>query len=299
MRAALTFVSLVVLALPAFAHAEVGCVAGDSPGMSPVDVETVVQIVCGQLRRQGVPVSEARGAEGEHWRVNLRPIGRKVILTLQQVGTDGRIRREGELLLNEVEEAPIGAPRLVTAVLEGRDVSSTATVDSLVGDEVRQKKKKDGEHFFGLGLLTVSVPDTDVFAGGGLVLRWAFETPRLGVLADLRFAGGSPRDDEASTVSFGVGGRWFTSAGSWSPFLGLGLQFTGVDVKEKGVFSGSQSGMGAWLEVGFELLRLYESRLGLELRAEPAFFELERSQGTEGPSRKYYLPITFGITYLF
>nr|PZM92347.1 MAG: hypothetical protein DIU72_06860 [Pseudomonadota bacterium] len=304
MRILLTFLFALAFSLPALARADVGCVAGDAAGIDPVDVETVAQIVCSQLRRQGVQVSEARGSEGEHWRVNLRPLGRKVILTLQHVGADGVIRREGELMLNEIEEAPVGAPRLVTSVLEDRDISSTATVATLVGDEVRTQRKKDGEHLFGLGLLTISVPGTDVFAGGGLALRWAFETPNLGVLADLRFAGGSPADDDAGMFGIGVGGRWFTSPGSWSPFVGAGLQYTVLSVTERGKFSGSQNGMGAWLEIGVELLRLYESRLSFELRAEPAFFELEEDddwfeEDDRDPRRRYYVPITFGITYLF
>src|SRR5690606_37857712 len=226
------------------------------------------------------------------------------ILTLQHVGADGVIRREGELMLNEIEEAPVGAPRLVTSVLEDRDISSTATVATLVGDEVRTQRKKDGEHLFGLGLLTISVPGTDVFAGGGLALRWAFETPNLGVLADLGFAGGSPADDDAGMFGIGVGGRWLTSPGRWSPFVGAGLQHTVRSGRERGKFSGSQNGMGAWLEIGVELLRLYESRLSFELRAEPAFFKLEEDddwfeEDDRDPRRRYYVPITFGITYLF
>lgn len=82
--------------------------------------------------------------------MNLRPLGRKVLLSLQYVGQTGAVQREGELLLNEIEETPFGAQRLVTAVLDGRDVSSTATVANLVGDEIRERRKKDGEHFFGL-----------------------------------------------------------------------------------------------------------------------------------------------------
>lgn len=230
--------------------------------------------------------------------MNLRPLGRKVLLSLQYVGQTGAVQREGELLLNEIEETPFGAQRLVTAVLDGRDVSSTATVANLVGDEIRERRKKDGEHFFGLGLMGLAVPGTDMVAGGGLIIRWSFETTGLGILADLRFAGGSPSDDEATMVAIGVGGRWFLSPGSWSPFLGTGLWFGEFNVHEKGEFHGDQSGLGTWLEVGFEVLRLYDSRLSFELRAEPVFYEL-RSSGMEGRNRRYYLPLTFGLTYMF
>lgn len=298
MRSMMSFV--VAMALPVLAEAQVACLAGESSGIDPTDVETVAQIVCSQLRRQGQQVTEATVAQGEHWRVNLRPLGQKVLLSLQHVGENGTIRREGELLLNEIEETPVGAQRLVAAVLEGRDVASTATVDTLVGEEVRVRRKKEGEHFFGLGLMGMAVPGTDMVAGGGLILRWSFETTGFGVLADLRFAGGSPADDDASLFSIGVGGRWFTGHGNWSPFLGAGLAFSQFQVNERGVFHGSQGGLGAWAEVGVEVLRLYESRLSLELRAEPVFYELElEGLRDDRAPRKYYLPVTFGLTYLF
>src|SRR5690606_8758872 len=94
MRRILVFVG--ALALPVLAEAEVACLAGEAPGVDPADVETVAQIVCSQLRRQGEQVREASVAQGEHWRVSLRPLGRKVLLSLQHVGENGAVRREGE-----------------------------------------------------------------------------------------------------------------------------------------------------------------------------------------------------------
>lgn len=236
-------------------------------------------------------------AEGAHWRVNLRPLGRKVLLSLQFVGASGKVEREGELLLNEIEETPTGAQRLVVSVLENRDVATTATVGTLVGEETRSQRKKDGELFFGLGLMGMAVPGTDMVPGGGLILRWSFETTDLGVLFDFRFAGGNPRQDSASMVVLGVGGRWFLGPGNWSPFLGTGLWFGNLQVREIDEFDGEKAGLGGWLEAGIEVLRLYESRLSFELRAEPAFFEL--SDNWFPKKSRYYFPTTFGITYMF
>lgn len=294
----LVLVAALGLGLPAIAASETPCLAGPAPGLDPSDVETVAQLVCSQLRRQGERVSDpVPSAEGAHWRVGLRPLGRKVLLSLQEVGVTGGVRREGELLLNEIEETPVAAQRLVAAVLDGRDPATTATVDTLVGEETRELRKKGGETFFGLGLMGMAVPGTDMVPGGGLIIRWSFETTGFGVLADLRFAGGSPADDQASWVAIGVGGRWFLSPGNWSPFLGTGLSFGNLHVKEKGVFAGSQEGLGTWLELGIEVLRLYESRMSFEVRAEPVFFELLDDQFEK--ASKYYLPLTFGLTYMF
>lgn len=80
------------IAIPALAAAQVPCLAGTAPGLDPADVETAAQLVCSQLRRQGESVSDpVSTAEGTHWRVNLRPLGRKVLLSLQYVGQTGAV----------------------------------------------------------------------------------------------------------------------------------------------------------------------------------------------------------------
>src|SRR5690606_4419321 len=162
--------------------------------------------------------------------------------------------------------------------------------------ETRRYRKRGGETFFGIGFMGMVVPGTDVAPGAGMTFRWSFETADFGVLGDLRFAGGSPGDDSAAFFSAGVGGRWFLVDTNWSPYLGVGLGFTALDVQERGEFNGGLSGLGAWGEVGVEFLRFYETRLSVDLRLEAPLFELENEAETR---RRYYLPVTFGVTYSF
>lgn len=254
--------------------------------------------MCSQLRQQGVHVSDpVYDGEGEQYRIRIRPLGEKIFLSLQHMGAGGELIREREVVLAEIEETPVAAPRLVEAVRTGKEVGQTATVDSLVGEETRQYRKMGGETFFGLGFMGLAVPGTDVVPGAGILLRWSFETQDFGVVGDLRLVGGSPGDDTAVLFGAGVGGRWFLSNGNWSPFLGAGLGWLVLDVDAPGHFNGGQNGLGTWVEVGVETLRFYETRLSLDLRVELPFYELEHHFNSS--DRSYYVPITFGVSYSF
>jgi len=299
--AAAAFANL--LALPAGAAAQAACLIGPHGGIAPEDAETVTSIVCSQLRKNGEqvgdPVVDAGGTEA--WRVSLRPLGEKVFLSLQRIDEDGAVGAESELLLQRIEEVPTAAPRLVQSALTGRPIEETATVNTLVGEETRRYRKRDGESFFGLGFMAMGVPGTDVIGAGGFLARWAFETEDFGVLTDLRVGGGGAGDDSATFFSLGVGGRWFLTDGNVSPFLGVGLGWTALGVEEHAGFDGDEGGAGAWVELGFEALRFYETRLSVDLRAELPFFELDDdSFWSKDPGRRsYYVPITLGVSYLF
>ncbi len=282
-----------LLASPALASAEATCLIGPHPGIHDADAETVAAIVCDNLRKAGVALGEPVEVETlgtETFRVSLRPLGRQLYVSLQRVDAAGAVVRGSELMLHEIEEAPVAAPRLVRAVLEDKPVEQTAAVDNLVGEETRQFRKKDGETLVGLGFLGIAIPGTDVVPGGGFTFRTMYETVDFAVLGDLRLVGGSPSDDSAVFFGLGVGARWFLSDQNWSPFLGAGMGWTALSVDVPGP-NGSGTGLGAWAEVGIEALRFYESRLSIDARVELPMYELERAG--------YYVPITFGATYFW
>ena len=298
--AAAAFAAL--LTLPAAAAADAACLIGPHGGIPPEDAETVASIVCGQLRKQGEqvgdPVIDAGGRDA--WRVAMRPLGEKIFLSLQRIDASGAVGAESEVLLREIEEVPTAAPRLVKSAVTGKPIETTATVESLVGEETRKHRKRDGESFFGLGFMAMGVPGTDVLGAAGLLARWSFETEDFGVLTDLRLGGGGAGDDSANFFSLGVGGRWFLGPGNVSPFLGVGVGWMAVEV-DHSAFKGDQSGAGAWVELGVEALRFYESRLSVDLRAELPFFELHDDGfwDDEPRSSSYYVPVTLGVTYYF
>lgn len=283
---------LATLATPNLAFAQGACLVGAHPAISDADAETATGIVCEQLRKAGVAVGEAtvEAAQAlEVYRVSLRPLGRKVYLTLQRE-QGGTLTGESQLLLQEIEEVPVAAPRVVQALLSDKSVEQTATVNNLVGEEVRHVHKRDGEGFFNLGIAGLAVPNTDVVGGAGFIIGGSYEADDFGAFVEWRIAGGEPQDDQVVSNSFGVGGRWFMTDGNWSPFVTGGLAFSSLSVESPDLNDGTDSGLSAFAGIGVEALRFYHSRFSVDLRSELPFYKV---------ADRYYVPISLGITYGF
>ena len=81
------FVFLALLVVPAVAQADVPavCLSGDHPGIPESDAQTAALLVCDELRKQGIsitdPVYEAP-ASANVYRVVLRRLGEKIIVRL-------------------------------------------------------------------------------------------------------------------------------------------------------------------------------------------------------------------------
>jgi len=302
-----------VIAVPALAPAA-ECVIGTMRGIPAADAETVADIVCDAIRDRGVdvgpPVTEAPGREA--YRIDARTLGSKIFLTVTHEATGGGTLGRGSIDVTTIEEVPVAAPRLAAMVLEKKTAEQTATVSSLVGDETREYKKMGGETLWGIGFSGIAVPGSDVFPGIGLVFRGAFETQDFSVLGDLRITGGDKTGvpDRATLFSANINGRYFFLNGGWTPYVGGGLGWSALDLRV-GEFESSDSGMAGNVEVGFEFLRFYKSRLHVDARVDLPFFQLQQPEGTTwdwrtGEDRvttkaqkKYFTPITFGITYLW
>lgn len=297
MRFPAAALGLALLAAPTLAAAQATCLVGPHPGVPDADAETVAEIVCAQLRKRGEvvgePVAEATPGS-EAFRTSLRPLGRKLYVTVQRIDAAGVVVRESELLLQQIEEVPVAAPRLVESLVDQQPIEQTARVNNLVGEEVRPVRKKDGEALFGMGFVGLAVTGTDVVPGAGFTLRTAYETTDFSVFGDLRLAGGSPRDDTATYFSLGVGGRFFLTDRDWSPFFGVGMGWSALSVRTDR-FDGSNTGLATWGEIGVEALRFYETRLSIDLRAEMPLYELDE----DGGPTAYHVPIAFGVTYLW
>lgn len=311
--AALPLLFATLVALPAHAKGEAACVMGAMRGIPEADAETVAEILCDALRDKGVAVGQPTIERGsrEAFRVDARPLGTKLFLTLTREDSSGAALGKATLDVSAIEEVPVAAPRLAGMVLDGKSASQTATVSTLVGDEARQYQKKGGESLWGLGFAGIAVPGAEVFPGFGLVLRGAFETEDFGVVGDLRFAGGSPSGtvDEAHLFTASINGRYFFLNGGWTPYFGVGLGWSALTVTT-GDFSQDEAGMGANVELGFEFLRLYKSRLSFDFRVDLPFFELRERSWSEWSEwdgeeihhegkKRYVTPLTFGVTYMW
>ena len=321
------FVFLALLVVPAVVQADVPavCLIGDHPGIPESDAQTAALLVCDELRKQGIsvtdPVYEAP-ASANTYRVVLRRLGKKIIVRLSQENPIGTIISEQQLTLANIEEMIPAAPRLVDALVHDKPIDDTVDMETVTEQEARELRKISGESLWHVGIFGTFVPGTDIAAEPGFEYGWSYQTPSYAVGTNFRTSG---RDAVEGTVGTGIqdsepegfaflawsiGGRYFFNKRNISPYVGGGLAIvntsyeTRVRIRERnwpsfvgegeewryydGYESESDTGLGTYAVVGIEALRLTQSRLNLELRIDRPLFKL--------PSQDI-MPITFGISF--
>ncbi len=305
------FVFLVLPVVPAVAQADAPavCLIGDHPGIPESDAQTAAMLVCDELRKQGIsvtdPVYEAP-TSANAYRVVLRRLGEKIFVRLSQEKPIGTIIIERQLTLANIEEMIPAAPRLVDALVHNKPIDDTVDMETVTEQEARELRKISGESLWHIGILGTFIPGTDVAGEPGYEWGWSYQTPSYAVGSEFR-ASGSDGDEDSDSFSFfawSIGGRYFFNKRNISPYVGGGFAIinTSYEAKVKGPvrnqssFSSndweydddSDSGLGAYGVVGIEALRLTESRLKLELRIDRPFFTLDSQD---------IMPITFGISF--
>ncbi len=313
------FVFLFLLVVPAVAQADVPpvCLIGDHPGIPESDAQTAALLVCDELRKQGIsvtdPVYEAP-APANAYRVVLRRLGEKIFVRLSQEEPVGTIISERQLTLANIEEMIPAAPRLVNALVHNKPIDDTVDMETVTEQEARELRKISGESMWNVGILGTFVPGTSIGAEPGVEFGWSYQTPSYAVGTEYRGSGsdGDEESDEFSFFAWSIGGRYFFNKQNISPYVGGGFSIINVSYEEKAEtpkrnqpsFSSddwwydddwgydderhSKSKLGAYGVAGIEALRLTESRLKLELRIDRPFFSLPN---------KDIMPITFGIFF--
>ena len=240
-------------------------------------------------------------AATELYVVDILPLGRTVILRVSYEAPVGRVQDSRSLTLSGLEETPRAAPRIADAIVNGTALEDTATVDSLVQEETRVYKKKHGEFMWGVGIIGTHVPGLDVPVGPGVLISLYYETPNFAVGSEMRMSGGVGEDDQFFFYSWGIGGRYFFLDGNWSPYVGGGLAFDGLVFNktawEEEVDADGAAGMGAYIDVGFEFLRLYGTRLSAHFRVDLPFFDVGSNWFGQGGGASYFVPLSFGVGF--
>ena len=308
------FVFLFLPVVPAVAQADdpAVCLIGDHPGIPESDAQTAALLVCDELRKQGIsvtdPVYEA-SASANAYRVVLRRLGEKIIVRLSQEKPVGTIIAERQLTLANIEEMIPAAPRLVNALVHNKPIDDTVDMETVTEQEARELRKISGESMWNLGILGTFVPGTDIAGEPGYEWGWSYQTPAYAVGTEFRASGsgGDEDSDDFSFFAWSIGGRYFFNKRNISPYVGGGFSIINVSYEAKvktpernrSPFSSdpwgyddydedSDSGLGAYGVAGIEALRLTESRLKLELRIDRPFFSLDSQD---------IMPITFGIFF--
>ncbi len=286
-------------------------------GMIPTsDAMTAAALVCEALRDAGGNVDDhpvpAGGATSTApaYRIDLRPLGRIVILSVAFEAPRGSTQDTRSLRLASIEEVPIAAPRLADSLLTGKPLSETARVDTLVGQETRAYDKEYGELKLGVGVLGFAVPASDVLGGYGVHGQLYYETARYAVGAELRIGGSDASSGDASLAGISLGARYFFGDADITPFVGGGMGILWLDFATKHApvttptyydssyarFEGT--GLAAHADFGVEFLRLHDARFDVLLRVDAPLFQLHDGAGS-GSHDRYALPISLMGSYSF
>ena len=311
-------VLLVLPNVPAVAQADTPavCLIGDHPGIPDSDAQTAALLVCDELHKQGIsvtdPVYEAP-ASADVYRVVLRRLGEKIIVRLSKENPVGTIIIERQIVLANIEEMIPAAPRLVDALVHDKPIDATVDMETVLEQEARELRKISGESLWHMGIFGTFIPGTDVAAEPGMEFGWSYQTPSYAVGTDFRYSGPDDDDDASKTIrvfAWSIGGRYFFNKRSIAPYVGGGFAVIDASyrtkVRKKEILipafldreevsryyddyeSEDDSGLGVYGVVGIELLRLTQSRMNVELRIDRPFFSL--------PSQDI-MPITFGISF--
>lgn len=322
-------VVLVGVALPAVAHAEPTpetCLIGAHPGFDDADAGHAADLVCDELARFGYPLGRPvldPDAYPGAFRIELHPLGAQVFLSVtyeSPIGTEVASRR---VLLRDIADVATVAPRIAEALVSGRDLEPAAagveaapTSDAYALYEAtpgapalqsearlvdRRMQPPDGGFRWGVGV------GGAFFTGGGgevgpiLALLAAYERPQFALDTALRIAiptGGCEAGtcDETMAITWSVGGRFYLREGAWSPYAGSGLALGMMSV-ETDALSGNEFGLGAYADLGLELLRTGTMHLAFELRVDLPFYALtNRAEDGSPIGKRYVAPVSLGTT---
>ena len=311
-------VFLVLTVVPAFAQVDASataiCLIGDNPGIEDTDAQTAAMLLCDELRKLGIPVSDPvyeTPAQANVYRVVLRRLGEKVFVRLSHENPIGTVIIERQMTLANIEEMIPAAPRLVDALVHCKPINATVDMETVAEQEARELRKISGESLWNVGIFGTTIPGTDIVAEPGWQFGWTYQTPSYSIGTEARFSGNEDEDnsDGFTFFSWSIGGRYFFNKRNLSPYVGGGLAIANASYqtretkenKTRNPFRNDwdyeyhnyyntedDSGLGLYGVVGIEVLRLSQSRLNLELRVDRPFFSLESQD---------MMPITFGISF--
>ncbi|MBE7483070.1 MAG: hypothetical protein HS104_24235 [Polyangiaceae bacterium] len=274
-------------------------------GLDPASAATGGQIVCDEIRAQGVAQLAAGTPSANAYRVHFDRLGSQLVVRVTYEAPLGTVKRSRRITVNGVEQVPVVAPRIARAIVQDESLESSQKVDNLVGEETRKYEKKSGEFLWGLGIVGTSAPTENRWMSPGIELIGYYETPDYGYGFSLRTAIGAG-DKSLRAASAGVGGRYFFSAGDTSVFVGGGLAVGYLDLEVGDADSGEPSlegsGLSAFGELGIEAMRLHSSRMIVGLRAEAPFYSVKQrsydyGSGLASEESRWVLPVSVSATY--
>lgn len=250
------------------------CRLAEHDGFEEADARTAGQLVCLAIGRAGASPTE-------RYRVSLGKLGNITILAVVREGAAiGSTMDSREMRLQGIEEVEVAAPRIAESIVHGSPLADTQRVDNLVGGETRQPKTAPGKVHFALGLIGLMPPlDQGAAPAPGVDLDLHYETGsgRFELGGSFR-AGAGAASNTAPSMAFAVfslGGRYYFNDTDFSPYVGGGLSWGYLNLAiNQQTESGGNSGLGTYVDAGFEIMRTHHTHLALGVRLDLPFYAL-------------------------
>lgn len=255
------------------------CRLGEHAGVDPNDARTAASIVCRELPPQA--------ASANSYRVDLDKLGTHAFVTLTAESNGAKVDSR-RMPIDRIEDVPLVAPRLVDALIHNKSLKETERVGNLTTADATTPVRRYGQMQFGGGVLGAVAPGLATVSPG-LELALRYDTQRWVLGGQLRFAWGVGNNDQFNMIQLGVGPRYMLSTADTSLFLGGGMAIERLgERKESNTKSGA--GVGAYAEVGVEMMRLHHNRLNVALRTDFPTFKTQDD---------YLVPISLTTSFLF
>lgn len=300
------------------ASASERCVLDAHPGIGDADAETAADVVCSEVERRTPP--------GARYHVRIGRLGSSVVVALE-VERGGGAREREQLVVSDVSEVPVAAPRLADAIAQHRPASETADTTNIVGGETRAPKRKPSEVHGLLEPVALVLPAYGASGGARVGMsigtgRWAFVTDvtmaGYSFTGVLNVFGGAFQDSYSSKkdviknpgvgyAALAAGTRYFISDADTSFWLGGGaaLDYVGVAPASTNTLSSrpedhaSNFGAAAYGELGFDFARTHKFGGTVGVRCDAPAYTIDTatySQNGVTTRTSNYTPIvTFGV----
>ena len=285
------------------------CLIHNPSGVADSDAHTAALLVCQALRGRDIDVGEPVydvPDSASVYRIGVHFLGEEVLLRVSHEIPVGTIIRERQVRLASIEEAFEVASRLAAALDSEETVESTATMETLIAEDMDTDIS-----LWAFGLLAAGAPGESATLAPGFLLGWHYETPRFGIFTDFHFANNETSDRHFQYGTLAIGGRYFLQNKAIAPWIGAGASM--VFGTRSNAFRQEGSGIGVLGAVGLELLRFNRNRLAIELRLNLPFSKLSHDQyydndffyepldsrnGIPTSSDRYVAPLSLSISYL-
>ncbi|NUN12105.1 MAG: hypothetical protein HUU55_00560 [Myxococcales bacterium] len=261
------------------------------------------------LSEKGIPIVDPIELQGAHpisedilpilqrdsitrlFTLEITPLGSRDLVSLtERSATDLKPIYASKMSMAGADEAEVILPRLTDAVLERKKTEEVATVENVGTQESRPLEKRAGEFYWGGGIAGAMTMEKSVKGSYGGFLRGSFETVDLRV--DLTLGGYGSED--MAMGDFSIAASYLFLNQDISPFLGGGLGYLVYGVANSEGDFRDGNGLAFTLTTGVEFLRLYPTRLIVEVK-----FLLPTFQVSEA-GEKNYAPIgMFAFSFLF